>query len=532
MDNFSFSKTDRLQMERSGILEEQVQNQIAIFRKASCFMQLKRACSVGDGIQIIESGETEKYLQIHRNAADAGRFLKFVPASGAATRMFKLLFKMYRQPEGLKYKEIAVKAKKGGSDARDLLEFINKIGKFSFFKALKNKMADNGHIIGDEVENKPVHDILEYILTDKGLNYGSFPKGLLPFHQYPDRYPDQYPEENRTAFEEHLVEAAHYVKDKDGRCRLHFTISADHEKKFQQLLKSVKPVYEKRYDVTYDVSFSTQKDSTDTIAVDSGNNPFRDNDGRLVFRPAGHGALLENLNDLKGDLIYIKNIDNVVPDHLKTSTILWKKILGGYLVEIQESVRSYLSRLKKSNHQKLLQDAAAFIQEKLFIVLPETYKGWSLQEKQNFLIKKLNRPIRVCGMVKNVGEPGGGPFWVEEKGKTASMQIIESAQIDFNVTEQNSLWNTATHFNPVDLVCAVKNDENEPFNLKNYTDPDAVFISKKTKDGKNLKALELPGLWNGSMSNWITLFVEVPKITFNPVKTIKDLLRPEHQPAS
>jgi hypothetical protein len=346
---------------------------------------------------------------------------------------------------------------------------------------------------------------------------------LLKFHQYSNG--------RRTAFEEHLVEAADYVKDAHGLCRLHFTVSSEHQKRFEGLLEEVRHRYEKNYNARFQVDFSLQKRSTDTIAVDIYNQPFREKDGKLLFRPGGHGALIENLNDLKGDIIYIKNIDNVATDRIKGPTFLWKKILAGCLIELQKKIFTYLERLvAQKPDEQFLDEVTDFARERLCLTPPNSWQRKSIREKREFLLNKLNRPLRVCGMVKNEGEPGGGPFWVEGKDGALSMQIVESAQVDPNSNEQQAIFASGTHFNPVDIVCGVRDYIGDPFDLWNYIDADAVFISQKSKDGRNLKALELPGLWNGAMANWITLFVEVPIITFNPVKTINDLLRKEHQP--
>lgn len=524
MEKVTFEERDRFQMESLGTSEDQVRDQIKIFEKSSYFMHLARNSTLGDGIRKISSAEEDRYLQKHRQAAEKGRFLKFVPASGAATRMFKALFKILRHSPPLKRETIHRKAKEGDETSQVFLRFINEISSFAFFRDLKETVARDGLILENLLHRDQFQKVLEYFLTEKGLQYGSLPKGLLKFHEYPSG--------SRTAFEEHFVEAAHYVRDENGVCRLHFTVSPEHEEGFRRCLERVKAGYEQKYGVRYEVSFSTQKLSTNTIAVDLDNRPFRDEEGNLLFRPGGHGALLENLNEFQGDLIYIKNIDNVVPDRLKESTFHWKKILGGCLAEMQEQIHSYLKTLKEGGSGEFLEEIAAYCREKICVTLPKGYERWSSEEKRHFLIQKLNRPIRVCGVVENQGEPGGAPFWVSGKNGVPSLQIVERAQVDFDSADQKKLWESSTHFNPVDLVCAVRNDEGKPFDLKRYVDPDAVFISEKTQEGKSLKALELPGLWNGAMSDWISLFVEVPLTTFNPVKTINDLLRPEHRTGS
>jgi hypothetical protein len=508
-----------------GITETQVKEQLEIFRKSSYFISLHRPCTVGDGIQTVMPEEKEKYLQIQQQAADAGRFLKFVPASGSASRMFQALFQILNEPHAIEHEKLLKRANKGDAVARDFLQFIDDIERFAFFEQLKGKVAQDGLILTTLIGERQFQEVLEYLLTEKGLQYGSLPKGLLKFHRYPS--------ENRTAFEEHLVEASHYVRDKNGVCRLHFTVSPEHEKRFQQFLENVRTRYEKHYGISFEVGFSTQKPSTDTIAADLSNRPFRDEKGRLLFRAGGHGALLDNLNALRGDLVYIKNIDNVVPDDLKEATFLWKRILGGCLVEVQEGVHGHLRQMKdEENSQELLEEVTTFAREKLLVHLPEDFEKWPPNTKGRFLWSQLNRPIRVCGVVPNVGEPGGAPFWAIGKEGRPSLQIVEKAQVNLDLQEQKDIWMSSTHFNPVDLVCALRDYEGKPFDLKSYVDHDAVFISKKSKDGEDLKALEHPGLWNGGMAHWITFFVEVPLVTFNPVKTVNDLLRPEHQPRS
>jgi hypothetical protein len=366
--------------------------------------------------------------------------------------------------------------------------------------------------------------ILEYLLDDRGLNYGALPKGLLKFHCYFTGC--------RTPVEEHLIEAAHYIKDRRGVCRLHFTISPEHESRFLKLLAEVIPRYEQEYQAVYEIGFSHQKRRTDTIAVDQENRPFRDVHGRLVFRPGGHGALLENLHDLKADLVYIKNIDNIAPDHLKEPTFLWNRVLGGYLAGLQNQAHDHLRRLRRGEDPADIRAALAFGREVLGLNPPAGFGSFSPAAQRDYLVQKLHRPLRVCGMVPNVGEPGGGPHWVKGPDGSVSCQIVEQAQVNLDDPGQAAIWKAATHFNPVDLVCAVRDDQGDSYDLSQYVDAQAGFISQKSKEGRVLKALELPGLWNGAMSDWITVFVEIPGSTFSPVKTVADLLRPEHQSPS
>jgi hypothetical protein len=523
MDDVTFSKKDLDQMRALRITQEQIISQLEAFRRASPYLHLKRPCTVGDGIHAIPEEELPPLIELHRRAADQGRCMKFVPASGAATRMFELPLWFSTHEPHMGRDEIARRAGAGEGRFKDLLAFIENIDRFAFFDALKEAMANAGLDIHALLKGGGLEEILEYLLTPRGLNYTNLPKGMLEFHWYPDG--------SRTAFEEHLVESAEYVRNAEGVCRAHFTVSPEHREGFERLLERVRPLYEPRYQFQFQVNFSIQNQSTDTIAVNLENHPFRLEDGSLHFRPGGHGALIDNLNDLNGDIIFIKNIDNIVPDRLKGTTFTWKKALAGYLVKIQERTFSYVERLAEGiDEEQFLHEAFDFAKTELFLPIPEALRRSSTREKREFLFSMLNRPLRVCGQVPSRGEPGGGPFWVEEKDGTLSMQIVERAQVDPDSAEQGEIWGSATHFNPVDIVCGVRDYRGNPFNLRQYVDPEAIVITRKSKDGRELKALELPGLWNGAMARWITIFLEVPLITFNPVKTINDLLRKEHQP--
>ena len=524
MDSLVLTDGDFEQMRSLGITEEQVRYQVAFFEKGRTHLKLARPCTLGDGIISISEDAMEAMSLNHQEAARKGRLLKFVPTSGAASRMFKVLLKFNSESDMISREEIVGKATQGDQQAKDCLAFIDGIRKFAFFEDLKQVMKQNGFDLERLIEKGQIKEILESLLTEKGLDYASLPKGLLKFHRYHDG--------SRTALEEHLVEAAEYAQDAERRSRLHLTVSPEHQEGFTALLEGVnKQRYGAKCTVEYQVAFSVQKESTNTIAVDMANRPFREEDGRILFRPGGHGALIENLNDIKGNIIFIKNIDNVVPDRLKGETFKWKKILGGLLVATQKKIFAYLKRLSNgSSDELLIEEALAFVNSSLHILPPNGGLPQSLEAQKEYLVEKLNRPVRVCGVVRNVGEPGGGPFWVEGKDGSLSLQIVESAQVDTESEEQQKIWNSATHFNPVDIVCGVRDYRGEPFDLRRYVDQDAVFISRKSKDGRDLKSLELPGLWNGAMADWITVFVEVPIITFNPVKAINDLLRKEHQP--
>jgi hypothetical protein len=504
-----FTYADIRQIEKEEQNVDQVLAQIERFKRGTFPVNLNRPCTVNDGVVTIPEGDLKKITALYEAEVREGRVLKFVPASGAASRMFKDWYRCLEE---------------GGCASQEAgATFISNLKKFAFIKELGEEISRKGEDIERLVEAKRIAEILEYVLTSKGLNYGNLPKALLKFHLYPDG--------SRTALEEHLVEAALYVKDAHNVCRLHYTVSEEHQKQVENYLLRIKEIYEKNYDVKYHIMLSCQKSSTNTIAVDLDNRSFRDQQGRLVFRPGGHGALLENLNSIDGDIIFLKNIDNVVSDRLKPVTILYKKVLGGYLISLQNTIFRYLQLLTKQEpDENTIAESVLFCKMMLHIVFPQGFEHLSLQEKCTCIFKKLNRPIRVCGMVKNQGEPGGGPFWVNEEDGTQSLQIIEESQIDSNIKEQEAIWKSATHFNPVDLVCGVKDFRAQKFNLFEFVNEKAYFISQKSEKGRELRALELPGLWNGSMAFWNTIFMEVPIETFNPVKTVNDLLRPQHLP--
>lgn len=494
-----------------GIVEKQIEN----FKTGFPFLKIIEAASNYHGIIRLTDNEIEKYVSVFdEKVAEGIELIKFVPASGAASRMFKSLFtaleglqKGKDHSEVIKDKEVAM--------------FLDQLDQFAFYDDLKQLAAKENIAI----EKVPLKKLLEWKLLEQGLNYGSLPKGLLKFHTYPDGY--------RTPLEEHFVEGAAYSKNHSSVVKLHFTVSPEHQHAFEKHVGEILPKYEQLFGVKYEVGFSQQKPSTDTIAVTPENEPFRNNDGSLLFRPAGHGALLENLNDLDADIIFIKNIDNVVPDQLKKPTIDYKKALAGVLLNLQNEIFYYQKKLKEHHYSSLesgfYAEAANFLQNVLNIIPPNDQYYNEKEELYHYFRNKFNRPIRVCGMVKNQGEPGGGPFFAQNSDGSVSLQIVESSQIDFNDPEQAAIAHHATHFNPVDLVCAVKLYNDEKYNLLDFSDPETGFISLKSKDGKELKAQELPGLWNGAMSDWNTLFVEVPVETFNPVKTVTDLLRKEHK---
>ncbi len=523
MDMSIFTRDDLKDISFRKITPEKVINQIERFKKGMPFTRVVKPCTVNDGITHFDDADVERYAEIFSTAQKSGRCTKFVPASGAASRMFKLLLGAYADLES-----------KGSADDGDkkLASFISELGQYAFYNELKDKMHDEGIDLYDCINSGQVKTILEFLLFEKGLDLSNLPKGLIPFHKYPDgsRTPfHKYPDGSRTPFEEHLVEALNYVRDENGRISVHFTVAPQHEDKIKEHINNVIPRYERAGD-EFIITYSCQKPSTDTIAVDPQDNPFRDEDGALLFRPGGHGALIENLSDLAGDIIFIKNIDNITTDRNKGLTFKYKKALGGYLVSLQEKIFSYLKTLKEDSvNDQFIEDMFKFLRTRLSVIPEQKISGGTAEEKKQYLIDMLNRPLRVCGMVENTGAPGGGPFWVKHTGGGVSIQIVESSQIDLEKPDQSEILQSATHFNPVDLVCGVKDCDGNPFDLNRYIDHDAGFISVKSKNGRELKAMELPGLWNGSMAFWNTVFVEVPAGTFSPVKTIFDLMNDDHR---
>ena len=508
-----FKAEDLVFIEERGSELSTVKEQVKNFEKGFPFLEIKQAATIGKGIIQLNEEHANQFIDFFDQHLEKGiSLLKFVPASGAASRMFKNLYAAKAALESGTAEETVMQDP-------EIKAFFTGLKDFAFYNQLE-KLA------GKSASQLSALNILNLVLTEDGLNYGNLPKGLLQFHRYDL--------ESRTSFEEHCVEGGLYAKDNNGKVRLHFTVSPEHQEAFETHLKEIRSKYEAKFDVNYNISFSQQKSSTDTIAVDMDNNPFRNADNSLLFRPGGHGALLDNLNDLNADLIFIKNIDNVVPDNLKDETVKYKKALAGLLLNYQKRIFSYQQILDERHYtaldSKFYSEAASFL-ENVLNVSPPTNQYYSEKEELYYYLKsKFNRPIRVCGMVKNEGEPGGGPFWTKNADDSVSLQIAESVQIDMKNEQQKTIANQATHFNPVDLVCGTKNYKGESYNLLQYRDPRTGFISYKSKDGKELKAQELPGLWNGAMADWNTLFVEVPILTFNPVKTVNDLLRKEHQP--
>lgn len=503
------SQQDLSQIAAKGISEEKLNKQLEEFETGFPFLKLEAAAAVGHGIMAPDEEEREAYVQAWDAYKAQGKsIVKFVPASGAASRMFKNMFAFLSAD----YTEPTTDFEK---------QYFDNIKKFAFREALCEKCRQNdGKRIKELIADGNYKAVVANMLEAKGLNYGQLPKGLLLFHNYEDG--------PRTPMEEHLVEAALYASSK-GEANVHFTVSHDHLELFKAKVAEKVETFAKKYGVKYNISFSEQKPSTDTVAVNPDNTLFRNEDGSMLFRPGGHGALIENLNDIDADVVFIKNIDNVVPDRLKDETVTYKQLIAGVLVTLQKKAFAYLEKLEKGEYaHEYLEEIIRFVQRDLCCRKADI-KELEDADLVIYLKKKLNRPMRVCGVVKNVGEPGGGPFLTYNQDGTVSLQILESSQIDKTNEEYQKMFTEGTHFNPVDLVCAVKDYKGQPFNLPDFVDKSTGFISSKSKNGKELKALELPGLWNGAMSDWNTVFVEVPLATFNPVKTVNDLLREQHQ---
>ena len=513
-----FTEKDIEQIENRGSTLLEVEKQISHFVKGFPFLKVIRPATIGDGIiKLDDIHINESVKQYIQRVANGLEPVKFVPASGAASRMFQALFNFSEVAGNNETAEELLKDPK----YKPVTEFFNNLENFAFFEKLTLLLMG----VRDENGRLKYCEIIDCLLTDIGLNYGFLPKGLIDFHYYGEGV--------RTPVEEHMIEGALYGADNQGNVKLHFTVSNEHLSYFIDKTTEAAKLFELKYGVKYVISFSEQKPSTDTIAVDPYNKPFRRTDGKLLFRPAGHGALLDNLNELNGDILFIKNIDNVVPDRLKQETVKYKMVLAETLINYQGRIFGYLQILEQPPElipDLQITEIEAFIENELCIEPAQKQDNQDKAAMVSYLFNRLNRPIRVCGMVRNEGEPGGGPFWAKNSDGTTSLQIVESSQIDALDPVQHEIVSRSTHFNPVDLVCGIKDYKGLKFDLLKFRDPETGFISSKSKDGKPLKAQELPGLWNGAMADWITLFVEVSPVTFNPVKTVNDLLRREHQP--
>ncbi len=503
-----FSAEDIEQINARGLSEKQAERQLELLRKTVSFVTIDRPATVGDGIVNLSHENLKSYLDLHNQAEHDGRLIKFVPASGAGTRMFADLIAFHNEPSS--------------ANAERVKPILDSIASFPFYDDLKTLCFRLHKDPGEMIRSGNYTELLDLLLYERGLNYANLPKALMKFHRYKDR--------SRTALEEQLIEAKAYLEDRHGIVRLHITVSPEHKEAVEERLAHVKRDLAEELLTKFEVTVTVQKSSTDTVALDNENKPLRDGNGKLVFRPGGHGALLENLNDLKGDIVFVKNIDNICCDRYKYDTILYKKVLCGYLVSLEKEVFEYLKALKQGKtDENFINEAVTFLKEKLSVQMPSEFSKKSAGEKSCMLFAKFNRPLRVPGMVKNESEPGGAPFWISEADGGVSLQIIESPEVNPKDEDQQAKFRASTHFNPVDLVCAVRDFQGNPFDLTKYRNSEAVFVAEKSRNGKKVKQLELPGLWNGGMARWNTVCVEVPISTFNPVKTVGDFLRKPHQ---
>ncbi len=497
--NTMFSPTDQQQILERGASLSQVKEQIEHFKNGFPWMKIVGPATPQRGIKVLDSEAQEAAVAYYQKADVYGKS-KFVPASGAASRMFKDMF------QGLATLEAGEDLPKDAPGAK----LSARIKDFAFYSE---------ELFGEPEDSREYRlETLKKLLKEDGLAYGSKPKGVLAFHRYP--------QEVRTAIAEHLVEAQEYMRNSDGTCNLTITISPEHQSLFEIAIGAIKEAYEKKYGVKYNITFTFQDKATDTIAVTPDNKPFRKEDGTLLFRPAGHGALIYNLNKVTDELVSIKNIDNVAHEKLLPVTAQYKQVLMGCALQLRDRIFEYLRQLDENPSVQLCNEIEKFLDKELCVQMPLPH---SEAERIQMLRAKLNRPIRVCGMVKNEGEPGGGPYVIAGKDGCTSLQILESVQINKEDAGAMGAMSRATHFNPVDLVCCLNDYKGKHFDLLKFVDPEAGFMSSKSYEGRELKALELPGLWNGAMSDWNTLFVEVPVETFNPVKVVLDLLRPAHQ---
>ena len=505
----TLNESDILFLKEKGITEETLEKQLKNLADGFPFLKVEGPATVGHGITRPTEEMEQRSIDIWEKYLNSGaRIMKMTPASGAASRMFKDLFAF-------------LNGKSHKPDNDFIKKFFNQIEDFAFFPRLNREvLALHERSIDTLVKDGKYKEVVDILLNTPGLGYGHLPKALLMFHKVPGT--------SRTPLEEHIAEGAQYAADKHGKVNLHFTVSEEHVPLVEAKLEEVKAFMEHKYGITLEVSLSVQKPSTDTVAATPEGEPYREN-GRLFFRPGGHGALIENLNDLDADVIFIKNIDNVVPDALRGDTVKFKKVIGGILVATKMKIDRYCETLKKGVPSEAEREEMLTFLRNVLCVTHDEADRMSPEEESAYLFAKFNRPLRVCGMVKNEGEPGGGPFLCYNADGTVSPQILESSQLDSTDKEAMKMLKEATHFNPVDLVVATKDYKGQKFNLPDYVDPATGFISEKSREGVVIKALELPGLWNGAMSDWNTIFVEVPADTFNPVKTVNDLLRPSHQ---
>ena len=511
-----FTSLDFAQIQEHGILLQNIQNQLDFFKNGIAKTVLVEPATVSNGILKLSENDFQQKADFFDANKSNFKLVKFVPASGAASRMFKFLSEFLNDFD---VENESINAYVNRKKDSELSIFIVGLEKFPFFKEVDAKLKEIFPDFDNLESDYKNFNFIKMLLSSEHFDFANKPKAILPFHKYSTHV--------ATPIEEHLYECAYYSSS-NGSSNLHFTVSETHQKDFENIINAIKGEIEKETDTKINISFSYQNKKTDAISVDFSNRPFRDASGKLTFRPGGHGALIENLNNLDADIIFIKNIDNVIQNH-KEINILYKKVLAGILIELQQQIFNYLNDIEK-NEEVDLSEIIAFAKKSLNIKFPDGFSKYTLENKISYVQNILDRPIRICGMVKNEGDTGGGPFWVRDSKGTVSLQIVETSQIDLANADQARILANATHFNPVDLVCGLRNHRNQKFDLAQFVDHNSGFIVEKNKDGAPLKGYELPGLWNGAMAKWITVFVEVPLITFNPVKTVNDLLKPAHQP--
>ncbi len=510
---------DLIQMGKKGITAVEADRQMALLLSPPPPPQLDRPATVGDGILKLSLPEQEKALELFEGSRLQGLFEKFVPSSGAASRMFFDMLKALNE-FNVTRGELIKRSSEGKTEQKKLLEFFDHIHSTGFYMELEAALRSNGMDLALLLREGNYHEILQCLLLESGLNYSERPKGLVPFHRYE--------EEARTPVAEHLIEASLLVRDAEGTSRLHFTISPSHEEAFKRHIADLRAMMEKKGAGRFDIIFSFQKTSTDTLSLDERQRPLRDERGQLIFRPGGHGSLIENFPETRTPFLFIKNIDNVASQTHCSASLHWERVLGGLLIQLKTQADQWLKELENQPMtEKEMEDLRGHIHREWKTVIPKPAEAGS--DLKSALRTFLNRPLRVCGVVPNTGEPGGGPFWVRNGRGGTSLQIVESSQVDIGNPAQADIFRRSTHFNPVDMACALRDDSGKPFDLTLFVDPQTVFLSRKSWRGKEIRALERPGLWNGAMAHWLTFFVEIPLETFHPVKTVFDLLKPSHR---
>lgn len=513
-----FSPYDFVQIYEKGIPLDTIKNHLNVFRSGISKAILVRPATKNDGITKLSDGKFQEYSNYFDQRKDNFLIKKFVPASGAASRMFKFLNEFLNEFD---LENDTINAYINKKNATNLTVFLTGLEKFPFYESIDKKLNELYPDFKSWESDKKNYHFIQILLDSSYFDFSNKPKGVLPFHKYATHI--------ATPIEEHLIEAVIYAKSNEVS-NIHFTISEKHRIQFYEIIDKIKSKIEDNFNTKININFSIQNSATDTIAVDFNNNPFRDNSGNLVFRPAGHGALIDNLNNLNADIVFIKNIDNVIYNHLD-NIALYKKGLAGILLELQEQVFNFLNKINDGKiNQDDIETIISTLRNRLSFSISEDFSKYTFDNKIEYIRNILNRPIRVCGMVKNEGETGGGPFWVQDLKGNISLQVIETSQIDKQNPSQNKILDNSIYFHPADLVCGIKDYKGNKFNLLEFIDHSTGFIVEKNSGGKELKAYELPGLWNGAMAKWLTIFVEIPIITFNPVKTVNDLLKPAHQP--